>query len=215
MIEVNIRDIQHYRYCPHRWGLIKIGNVWSENVFVTRGNIIHDKAHDNNIITYAKDNRTIRGVTVYDDILGIMGVLDCLEVKTRDGKIVSLTIVEYKPTMPQNANYNVDDALQVYAQRKCVISCFGITPQCVIYYAQQKKRVAIPFDEQLDYYESMLLDTLASIRRCINEATIPPISDSQHCGGCSLIDVCMPKSGGGKGTKWNVLNSEVFYAKTT
>ncbi len=215
MIDVNIRDIQHYMYCPHRWGLIRIGNVWSENVFVTRGNIIHDKAHDNNLVTYAKESRTIRGVTVYDDILGIMGVLDCLEVTTRHNKIVALTIVEYKPTMPKNANYNIDDALQVFAQRQCVVSCFGIIPQCVIYYAQQKKRVVIPFDEQIDYFDAMLLDTLSNIRQCIGEATIPAIRDNQHCGGCSLIDVCMPKAGGGRGTKRTLLESEVFCEKTT
>lgn len=35
MIEISIRSLQHFLYCPHRWGLLEIGKVWAENYFVT------------------------------------------------------------------------------------------------------------------------------------------------------------------------------------
>ena len=33
--EIAIRSIQHYMYCPHRWGLMEIDRAWAENAFVT------------------------------------------------------------------------------------------------------------------------------------------------------------------------------------
>ena len=44
-IVVNIREIQHYFYCPHRWGLIHIGSDWSENFFINKAQIIHDNVN--------------------------------------------------------------------------------------------------------------------------------------------------------------------------
>ena len=29
---INIRTIQHYMYCPRRFGLLEIENAWAENV---------------------------------------------------------------------------------------------------------------------------------------------------------------------------------------
>ena len=44
--EITIRSIQHYMYCPHRWGLIEINKSWGENIFVTKANLLHDRVHD-------------------------------------------------------------------------------------------------------------------------------------------------------------------------
>ena len=44
--EITIRSIQHYLYCPHRWGLIEINDCWAENIFVTKANFLHERVHD-------------------------------------------------------------------------------------------------------------------------------------------------------------------------
>ena len=44
--EITIRSIQHYMYCPHRWGLLEIDKAWAENVFVTKANLMHERVHD-------------------------------------------------------------------------------------------------------------------------------------------------------------------------
>ena len=43
--EISIRSIQHYLYCPHRWGLIEIDRAWAENYFVTKANLMHERVH--------------------------------------------------------------------------------------------------------------------------------------------------------------------------
>ena len=44
--EITIRSIQHYMYCPHRWGLLEIDKAWAENVFVTKANLMHERVHN-------------------------------------------------------------------------------------------------------------------------------------------------------------------------
>ena len=34
MEEISIRSIQHFLFCPHRWGMIEIDRAWAENYFV-------------------------------------------------------------------------------------------------------------------------------------------------------------------------------------
>lgn len=40
---INIRTIQHYMYCPRRFGLLEIENAWVENVSVVLANIMARK----------------------------------------------------------------------------------------------------------------------------------------------------------------------------
>lgn len=44
--EITIRSIQHYLYCPHRWGLMEIDKAWAENMYVTKANLMHERVHD-------------------------------------------------------------------------------------------------------------------------------------------------------------------------
>ena len=39
---IDIRSVQQYLYCPHRWGLIETDCSWAENVFVCKGNLTHE-----------------------------------------------------------------------------------------------------------------------------------------------------------------------------
>ena len=57
--EITIRSIQHYLYCPHRWGLMEIDKAWAENMYVTKANLMHERVHD------PDQNYTIRGKKVY------------------------------------------------------------------------------------------------------------------------------------------------------
>jgi CRISPR-associated exonuclease Cas4 len=46
MEPIRIRSVQHYLYCPHRWGLIEIDQAWAENAYVVKGNSLHKKAEE-------------------------------------------------------------------------------------------------------------------------------------------------------------------------
>ena len=124
--QIPIRSIQHYMYCPHRWGLIEIGDVWAENAFVTKANLIHERVHDEKNSYASKNKKVYTSVAVYNDEYGIYGITDCIEVKenSKNGEN-EYNIVEYKPTKPKYVEYNEEDAMQLFAQKLCVDNVFN------------------------------------------------------------------------------------------
>ncbi len=186
---INIRDLQHFSYCEHRWGLIAIDKVWVENIFVVKANLIHENVHQSDKIIYAKDEKAYNGVSIYNDDMGLFGVTDRLIKKGEN-----YLILEYKPTKPKDKDFNIQDALQVFAQKICIDKMFNTNCKGYIYYKNEKTRVELPFDEKFDEYLQMLKTTIENIKyyRLLNK--IPPIKKGQKCSGCSLKDLCIPKN---------------------
>lgn len=187
MDTINIRDIQHFSYCPHRWGLINIDKVWTENIFVIKANLMHESVHNSEKILYAKNKRTYNAVSIYNDELEIFGVTDSLIVENN-----KYSLLEYKPSKPKNSEFNVDDALQVFAQKVCVDYIFNTNCKAYLYYKNEKYKVMLPFDTEYDFYYNLLNEKLSLMRKYLSENKIPPITKGQKCSGCSLKDLCMP-----------------------
>lgn len=186
--DIPIRSIQHWLYCPHRWGLLEIDCAWAENYYVTKSELLHKRVHSENEYT-SKSKTSYTAVKVYNDLpeYGLFGVTDCIEVV--GGKY---TIVEYKPTQPKGELYNHDDLMQVFAQKLCVDFVFNCDSEGYIYFADTRKRVRLPLAENFAVYEKELTEILSKIREHIRTGTIPPVRKGQKCSGCSMKDICMP-----------------------
>lgn len=201
-IEIPIRSIQHYMYCPHRWGLLEIDKAWSENAFVTKANLMHDRVHNPDRNYISKGKKVYTSVPVYNDLeeYNLYGVTDCLEMtKDKNGISIdgskdrySIRIVEYKPTKPKNKEYHEEDLMQVFAQKICVDYVFGGDCEGVLYYADVKKRIYLPLKENFGVYDNQLKELLAKMRYDFEQGLIPPIRKGQKCSGCSMKDLCMP-----------------------
>ncbi len=195
---INIREVQHYFYCPHRWGLIHIACDWSENFFVNKAEIIHRNA-DSYKSSCSRGIYTERTVEVYNDDWGLFGVLDCLQLMPDEdgcyiekyGKKFSLKIVEYKPSKTLREQAALADKMQLLAQKVCADKMFGVSCTACIYHADTHRQTEITF-EQSDY--DSLARALGQIRQCYEEAKIPPLDDTSYCGGCSMKDICLPKA---------------------
>lgn len=190
--DIAIRSIQHYLYCPHRWGLLEIDCAWAENVFVTKANLLHDRVHNPKASYSSSGKKCYTSVSVYNDKseYNLYGVTDCIEV-TGDEKC-NLCIVEYKPTKPKNKDYNFDDLMQIFAQKICVDYVFNCDCDGVLYYADVKKRIRLPLKENFSEYDDILKRTLAEMRNLISKGKIPEIVKNRNCSGCSMKDICMP-----------------------
>lgn len=190
--DIAIRSIQHYLYCPHRWGLLEIDCAWAENVFVTKANLLHDRVHNPKASYSSSGKKCYTSVSVYNDKseYNLYGVTDCIEV-TGDEKC-NLCIVEYKPTKPKSKDYNFDDLMQVFAQKICVDYVFNCDCDGVLYYADVKKRIRLPLKENFSEYDDILKRTLAEMRNLISKGKIPEIVKNRNCSGCSMKDICMP-----------------------
>ena len=202
--EITIRSIQHYMYCPHRWGLLEIDKAWAENVFVTKANLMHERVHDPDRNYTARGRKVYTSVPVYNDLeeYNLYGVTDCLECKEskdgvdafHDGKKYKLCIVEYKPTKPKQQMHRRDDLMQVFAQKLCVDYVFHCDCETVLYYADVKRRISADFTDTYQEFDEELRRLLREMRANLREGIIPPIRKGQQCSGCSMKDMCMPAS---------------------
>lgn len=201
-VEIAIRSIQHYLYCPHRWGLLEIDKAWAENAFVTKANLMHNRVHDPERNYISRGKKVYTSVPVYNDLdeYNLYGVVDCLEMTedkngiTIDGskEKYNICIVEYKPTKPKNEEYHEEDLMQVFAQKICVDYVFGCDCEAVLYYADVKKRIKLPLKEHFDVYDEQLVRILKEMSMYFEQGVIPSIRKGQKCSGCSMKDLCMP-----------------------
>ena len=173
--EISIRSIQHYLYCPHRWGLIEIDRAWAENYFVTKANLMHERVHDPNQGYLSRGRRVYTSVPVYNDRpeYQLYGVTDCIETEEQGaGKCITpddlqgraLCIVEYKPTKPKDGSCYMEDLMQIFAQKLCVDYVFCCDCTAEIYYADVKRRYPLPLRENFPEYDKKLRATLAEMR---------------------------------------------------
>lgn len=199
---ITIRSIQHYLYCPHRWGLLEIDQAWAENVFVTKANLMHSRVHDSDRNYTMRGKHVFTSVSVYNDLeeYNLYGKTDCIEaVESKEGVQIAggdtkykLCIVEYKPTKPKNGLYHEEDLMQVFAQKICVDYIFGGDCEGILYYADVKKRISLPLKEHFAEYDQHLKQILKEMRMYLESGRIPPIEKKQNCNGCSMKDLCMP-----------------------
>lgn len=139
-VTINIRDIQHYMYCPRRFALLEVNDDWAENAFVVKANLLHENVHSGER-NFENKRKIVRSdVSVYNDDpkYNIFGVVDCIEfVRDKCGDYIDtlggtfrVEIVEYKPTRPKSGEFNQTDAIQVYAQKLCVDNVFHCNSRC-------------------------------------------------------------------------------------
>lgn len=203
-MEIAIRSVQHYMYCPHRWGLLEIDRAWAENAFVTKANLMHNRVHDSDNRYTAKGKKVFTSVSVYNDLeqYGLYGVTDCLEITKSNlgismddsGERYNICIVEYKPSKPKNYEYHEEDLMQVFAQKICVDYVFGCDSDGALYYADVKKRIKLPLKENFEKYNVQLIQLLGEMRDYLTRGKIPAIRKGQKCSGCSMRNLCMPSA---------------------
>lgn len=200
MQTVNIRSLQHFLYCPHRWGLIELEQAWADNYFVARADIAHERVHTGEHAFSNKNIVTYSDVSVFHDELDLLGKVDCIEfhksskgirIPDREGYF-KVCIIEYKPSACKDADFRLEDALQVYAQKVCVDYIFGCDCEGYLYYSDIRRRVHIPFNTEIDKFKKLLEETLSQIKRFREKETMPPPKRSKKCNGCSFKSFCLP-----------------------
>ena len=159
---ITIRSLQHYMYCPRRWGLIEIEKKWEDNYFIIKSNIAHENVHQG-VHGYKSASKYVcSNVTVYSDLYDLYGVVDCLEfIKTSDGTWIDflkgcyfLNIVEYKPSMKKTIGdvNRFEDEMQVYAQKICIDEIYKTNCSADIYYTTERKRKKVDFENTIADY---------------------------------------------------------------
>lgn len=192
-----ISGLQHFRFCRRQWALIHIERQWAENLRTTEGELLHERAHDEQLRESRGDLWIVRGLRVQSLRLGLSGQCDVVEFRRDEQNGVPLAgkeglwlpyPVEYKHGAPKQ---NPCDALQLCAQAICLeeMLCCSI-PEGALFYGETRRRQRIPFTEELR--EEVASDA-AQMHELYRRGYTPRVKPNKSCNACSLKELCLPR----------------------
>ena len=179
---VMLSALEHYAYCPRQCALIHVEQVFEENVFTVRGEILHEKVHEGESTTEGAV-RVERNVPLWSERYGLTGIADVVEF-FEDGTPYP---VEYK-SGKRRPTEAAD--IQLCAQAMCLEEMLGRpVSRGAIYHHASRHRREVECTERL---RAAVIDTAERVRQMLRERVVPPPCDDARCPNCSLIDRCMP-----------------------
>ncbi|HEY9166457.1 MAG TPA: CRISPR-associated protein Cas4 [Candidatus Kryptonia bacterium] len=183
-----ISALQHYVYCPRQCALIHVEDVWQENVFTVRGDILHEKV-DTDTYESRGTLKTVRGLKIHSFRLGISGRCDVVEFRRASDGADEPMPVEFKSGEPKD---DISDKVQLCAQALCLEEMLNSSvKRGSFFYAKIRRRVQVEIDEHL---RKQTEEVIANVRELIANKRTPAADFSAKCRNCSLEAVCMPKA---------------------
>jgi len=191
-----LSGIQHYSFCPRQWALIHIEELWQENYLTATGRVLHNKAHDGDLVEKRGSLIIFRSLKVSSSRLGISGECDVVEfhqsengvpLKNYDGLWMPYP-VEYK-----RGKTKLDDCdrLQLCAQAVCLeeMLCCKIE-RGALFYGEPRRREVVDFSAEL----RKSLETITeAMHKLFSRKHTPKVKTGKFCSSCSLKDLCLPK----------------------
>ena len=189
---VPARMVNEYVYCPRLAYLEWVQGDWADNADTVEGRFRHrvvDRPGGALLSPAEAAGEAIhaRSVWLSAEEEHLTARIDLIE---GDGQTV--TPVDYKrgaaPDLPEGAWEA--DRVQLCAQGLILRANGYICHGGVIYYAESKTRVPVPFDDALI---ARTRQVVHEARRMAAEGRIPPpLVDSPKCVRCSLAPICLP-----------------------
>jgi CRISPR-associated exonuclease Cas4 len=186
MEPIPLSALQHAVYCLRQAALIHLERVWAENRFTAEGQVLHQVA-DKGGSRKARGVRRVMALPLASKRLNITGVADLVEFQPGEAGEVAYP-VEYKRG---KAKLHRADEVQLCAQALCLEEMTGQpVPEGALFYAETKRRLAVPFDADLRRLTEETIAALAAI--LASGETPPPTVRKERCRACSLIELCRP-----------------------
>ena len=200
---VPARMLNEYAYCPRLAYLEWVQGEFADSADTVEGRFQHrrvdrpsgrlpsrsggDPADMAEQDEESRETIHARSVLLSDDDLGVIARIDLIEGQ---GSVV--TPVDYKrgmaPGVPEGAWE--PERVQVCIQGLLLRANGYTCTQGMLYFAESRQRVAVPFDDAL---VSRTQELLADIRGMAASGRIPePLVDSPKCPRCSLAGICLP-----------------------
>ena len=120
----------------------------------------------------------------------ILGVADVVEFTAAGAGGEQAFPVEFKRGKPKL--HRADD-IQLCAQGLCLEDMLGRpVPAGALFYAETRRRVEVPFDDDL---RALTLSTIADLATVFAAGrTPPPTPHKSRCRACSLAELCRPEA---------------------
>ncbi len=193
---IAISALQHWSYCPRQCVLIHVEQVFSENVFTSRGRAVHalvdePGAERDGIV------RIERAMPLWSERLGLIGKADLIEF-AHDG---SAYPVEYKHGPRREKRH---DELQLAAQAMCLEEMTDKpVPRGAIFHFSSRRRREVIIDTAL---RQEVAEAITAVRAMLAEPVLPAPANDKRCKHCSLIELCQPQVVAGRDRYANLLH---------
>ena len=199
---IMISALQHYVFCPRQCALIHVEDLWQENLFTVRGNILHEKV-DSDTYETRGSVKTVRGLRIHSRRLGISGRADVVEFYSKNGSGSQLAAmpVEFKAGQPKK---DQSDQIQLCAQALCLEEMLGVpVKQGAFFYARIRRRVKVDMTPDL---QEKTQATISAVRELVTTGKVPRLNELlqqsglttsaflKKCARCSLLEACQPKA---------------------
>jgi len=187
---IPLSALQHAVYCMRQAALIHIERIWEENRFTAEGRVLHEVAHEPGL-RRQKGLRRVTAMPLASKRLNIAGVADLVEFRAVPTGETAYP-VEYKRG---KAKLHRADEVQLCAQALCLEEMTGCeVPEGALFYAETKRRLAVPFDAALRRLTEETALTFGAL--LVSGRTPPAVWRADRCRACSLIEQCRPKAAG-------------------
>lgn len=183
---IPLSALQHAVYCLRQAALIHLERLWAENRFTAEGDVLHAVA-DKGGRRKARGVRRMLALPLASKRLNLTGTADLVEfIPEPDGE--TPFPVEYKRGKPK---LHRADEVQLCAQALCLEEMTGRpVPQGALFYAETRRRLTVPFDDDLRALTENAVAELAVV--LASRRTPPPTPHRSRCRACSLLDLCRP-----------------------
>lgn len=186
---IPLSALQHASYCLRQAALIHLERIWAENRFTAEGQVLHAVV-DKGGGRLARGVRRVMALPISSKRLNITGIADMVEFHPQADGIDLPYPVEYKRGKPK---LHRADEVQLCAQGLCLEEMIGVAvPEGALFYAETRRRLAVPFDAELRRLTEETVMALADV--FASRVTPPPTPLRQRCRACSLIELCRPEA---------------------
>ena len=186
------RMVNEYQYCPRLAYLEWVQGEWADSADTVDGRYVHRRVDRPSGDLPPADELEAerfhaRSITLSSNRLGLIAKMDLVEA---DGNRV--TPVDYKRgKRPHVARGAFDpERVQLCVQGLILEEHGYVCEEGVLYFAEGRERVRVPFDEELRAMTRNAIDGLRLV--AVGGQIPPPLEESPKCPRCSLAGICLP-----------------------
>lgn len=192
---IPLSALQHYLFCPRQCALIHVEQIWVESGLTAEGRILHEKV-DAGGVEKRRDVKRVFGLPIRCLRLGLVGKADVVEFHRQvDGRSFPYP-VEHKRGRRKQEDW---DRVQLCAQALCLEEMLDVTvPEGALFYGREQRREVVKIGDALRRETE---DVAAAVHRLLAEGRTPAPQYAPKCDSCSLVDVCLPRTVGGRGNR--------------
>ena len=187
---VPVRMVNEFEYCPRLFYLEWVQARFEDNPDTVEGRYVHRRVDlgGGRVGESSEDEpvRVARSVTLGSERLGLTAKADIIE-RSSDGSVVPVEVKRRRPPAhgPAWSPELVQSAIGLLLQDNGYNCTKG-----QIFFAETRRRVTIPFDEDLVAKTLSVVDQLRPVAAAPDPP--PPLVDSPKCPRCSLVGICLP-----------------------